>query len=140
LKGGGILPFGGDKGYKGFGLSFIVEILSGILTGIGFGNDPEQFVDRHDIEHRHNDGCFFAVFDVEAFRPLEEFKREVTDFVQFVKSSPPIDNYEVMYPGELEWRMEQKRRKEGIYVECETWSKLKAILIEHDLLDMIAGE
>ncbi len=52
---------GADQGHKGSGLSFMVEMLSGILTGLGFGIDPQA---------RHNDGCFIAVFNVEAFRPL----------------------------------------------------------------------
>ncbi len=56
-KGGAILPLGGPEGHKGYGLSVMVEILSGILTGLGFGHDPSG---------RHNDGCFMAVFNVEA--------------------------------------------------------------------------
>src|SRR5688572_19567843 len=34
-QGGVLLPFGGSEGYKGSGLAVIVEILSGILTGLG---------------------------------------------------------------------------------------------------------
>ncbi|KAA1302466.1 MAG: Ldh family oxidoreductase, partial [SAR202 cluster bacterium] len=60
-NGGAILPLGGDQGHKGYGLSSIVEIFSGILTGLGFGHDPSG---------RHNDGCFISVFNVSAFRDL----------------------------------------------------------------------
>ena len=61
-KGGALLPLGGTEGYKGSGLAAMVEILCGLLTGLGFGVEPTG---------RHNDGCFMAVFKVEAFRPLE---------------------------------------------------------------------
>ena len=64
--GGAILPVGGDQGHKGYGLSFMVEVLSGLLTGLGFGINPQG---------PHNDGVFMAVFAVDAFRPLDEFKQ-----------------------------------------------------------------
>ena len=129
FDGGAILPVGADQGHKGYGLSFMVEVLSGLLTGLGFGIDPQA---------RHNDGCFIAVFDVEAFRPLADFKREVREFVDFVKTSPPAKgSKEVLYPGELEWRTEQRRRMEGIYVEDETWQQLWALVQEYDLEEVV---
>jgi uncharacterized oxidoreductase len=130
INGGGILPLGGTRGYKGTGLSFIVEVLSGILTGIGFGSDTLDFKNRHKIEHRHNDGCFIAVFNVNAFRPLEEFKKEVTEFAKYLKNSKPINDDKIYYPGEIEWLNEQKNIKEGIYIEDLTWEKIKNILME----------
>ena len=100
--GGAILPVGADQGHKGFGLSFMVEMFSGLLTGLGFGIDPQA---------RHNDGCFLAVFDVAKFRPLEDFKQEMTEFAEFVKTSPPAPGFsEVYYPGEIEYRTELQRR------------------------------
>jgi LDH2 family malate/lactate/ureidoglycolate dehydrogenase len=67
LKNGGvILPLGGSEGHKGYGLSSMVEIFSGILPGLGFGHDPSG---------RHNDGCFIAVFNVAAFRDVDDLKR-----------------------------------------------------------------
>ena len=95
-KGGVLLPLGGAEGYKGYGLSAMVEVLSAVLPGLGFGVDPTG---------RHNDGCFIAMFNVEAFRPLETFKKEVTEFARLPEGDPPADGFtEVMYPGEVEWR------------------------------------
>ena len=117
--GGAILPIGGDQGHKGYGLSFMVEVLSGILTGLGFGIDPKG---------PHNDGVFMAAFAVEAFRPLDEFKREIAEFVAYIKDTPPAEGFpEVLYPGEIEYRTEQRRRREGIPVEDETWRQLTAL-------------
>jgi len=39
----------------------MVEVLCGLLTGLGFGIEPTG---------RHNDGCFMAVFNVAAFRTM----------------------------------------------------------------------
>jgi uncharacterized oxidoreductase len=124
-EGGAILPMGGDQAHKGYVLSFMVETLSGILTGLGFGIDPQG---------RHNDGSFLAVFDVNAFRPLDVFKRDIADFVAYLKQTPPAAGFtEVLYPGELEYRTTQQRRREGIYVEDETWRQLIALQQEYDL-------
>ena len=79
FSGGAILPVGVDQGHKGYALSFMVEVFSGLLTGLGFGIDPEG---------RHNDGCFIAAFNLEHFRPLDEFKKDMGEFVEFIKDSP----------------------------------------------------
>ena len=128
-RGGAILPLGADQGHKGYGLSFVVEVLSGILTGLGFGIDPQA---------RHNDGCFIAVFNVEAFRPLAEFKKQVREFAEFVKDCQPAKGFtEILYPGEIEWRTEQQRRREGIVIEDETWGQISALIEEHGLEGVI---
>jgi len=118
-NGGAILPLGGDQGHKGYGLSSIVEIFSGILTGLGFGHDPSG---------RHNDGCFISVFNVSAFRDLQDFKDEVTEFAAYLKSSETAPGFdEVLYPGEIEYRNETRQRKEGIFVEDSTWGELQSL-------------
>ena len=119
-SGGAILPVGGDQGHKGYALSFMVEVFSGLLTGLGFGIDPEA---------RHNDGVFIAAFNLEHFRPLEEFKKEMGEFVEYIKDSPPAAGFkEVLYPGEIEWKNEQTRRRDGIFVEDETWAQLSDLM------------
>jgi LDH2 family malate/lactate/ureidoglycolate dehydrogenase len=117
--GGALLPLGGSEGYKGTGLAVIVEILCGLLTGLGFGVDPEG---------RHNDGCFMAVFKVEAFRPLAQFRREVAEFARYLKATPPAEGSAgVLYPGEIEHWRELERTRDGIEVEEATWRKLQVL-------------
>jgi uncharacterized oxidoreductase len=97
----------------------MVEVLSGLLTGLGFGIDPKG---------PHNDGVFMAVFAVDAFWPLDEFKRQIAEFVKYIKETPPAEGFtEVLYPGEIEHRTEQQRRREGIPIEDETWGQLTAL-------------
>src|SRR5579875_899896 len=124
-QGGVLLPLGGSEGYKGYGLSVIVEILCGLLTGLGVGVEPTG---------RHNDGCFMAAFKVDAFRPLAEFKKEVGAFVEYLKATAPAEGSSgVFYPGEIEYRREQERRNNGIEVEEATWQKLHALAAEYGL-------
>ena len=124
-KGGALLPLGGTEGYKGSGLAAMVEVLCGLLTGLGFGVEPSG---------RHNDGCFMAVFNVAAFRPLNEFKREVAEFARYLKATPPSEGSPgVFYPGEVEYLREQQRKVSGIEVEDATWDKLRALADEYKL-------
>ncbi|MBV9563439.1 MAG: Ldh family oxidoreductase [Bradyrhizobium sp.] len=124
-KGGALLPLGGTEGYKGSGLAAMVEVLCGLLTGLGFGVEPTG---------RHNDGCFMAVFNVAAFRPLETFKKDVADFARYLKSTPPSEGSTgVLYPGEIEYLREQERRKNGIEIEDATWEKLRALATDYKL-------
>jgi len=126
--GGALLPLGGTEGYKGSGLAVIVEILCGLLTGLGFGVEPSG---------RHNDGCFLAVFKVDAFRPLAEFKREVAEFARYLKETPLSEGSTgVFYPGEVEYLREQERRKSGVEVEDATWKKLRTLASELMLADV----
>jgi LDH2 family malate/lactate/ureidoglycolate dehydrogenase len=117
FDGGALLPVGGaSQGHKGFGLSFMVETFAGILTGLGFGVDPSG---------RHNDGSLMIVLNPGAFRPADQFKREVAEFARYITETPPAPGVERVYhPGELEYLTEQKRRKEGIPIEDRTWQSL----------------
>jgi LDH2 family malate/lactate/ureidoglycolate dehydrogenase len=115
-SGGALLPPGGTEGSKGTGLAAIVEILSGLLTGLGFGVEPTGW---------HNDGCFMAVLNVSAFRRLETFKQEVTEFAQYLKATPSAQGFTgVYYPGEIGFCNEQDRRKNGVPLEDATWNKI----------------
>ncbi len=126
-EGGSSLPLGGEQGHKGYGLSVMVEIFSGILTGLGFGVEPSG---------RHNDGVFMAAFDVEAFRPLEEFKRDVTDFAAYLNRTPPAPGFsQVYYPGELEHLTTQRKLEEGIEVEEATWERLRELAVKYGVAD-----
>ena len=122
-QGGVILPLGGPEGHKGYGLSAMIEVFSGILTGLGFGVEPTG---------KHNDGVFMAAFKVDAFRDLETFKQEVTDFANYLKATPKAAGVdEIYYPGEIEHKRTQAQLKSGIDVEDKTWAELKALAEEY---------
>lgn len=131
-QGGALLPLGGTEGYKGTAISAIVEILSGILPGLGFGVEPTG---------KHNDGVFMACFNVNAFRPLETFKQEVTEFAKYISSTKPAAGVDrVFYPGEIEYVRSQDRLKNGIEVEDATWEKLIAVADKYGIRDQVPFE
>jgi LDH2 family malate/lactate/ureidoglycolate dehydrogenase len=119
---GALLPFGGPKGY---GLSFIVDVISGALAGAACGKDVcSLFPERR----KCNVGQFFLAINVDAFIPIRDFKATVDKVVLELRSSPPAPGYaSVLIPGEIEYRTEQKRLLEGVPLSDETWQRLKKL-------------
>src|SRR6185312_11133540 len=114
-----------SEGYKGSGLAAMVEVLCGLLTGLGFGVEPTG---------RHNDGCFMAVFNVAAFRPLKDFEKEVGEFARYLKSTPPSEGSPgVFYPGEIEYMRVYHKQKTAYEIEDATWDKLKSLAADYKL-------
>ncbi len=123
FNGGVLLPLGGDQAHKGYGLSFIVEMFCGLLTGLGFGLDPQG---------RYNDGIFLAAFDVDSFRSYDAFIGDMKDFIQYLKETPKAEGAtEILYPGELEFRTRLAREEQGIPLSDETWRQLTQLADEH---------
>ncbi len=58
---GSVLPLGGPKGY---GISMFIDILSGVLTGAGFGRHVKNMYDNW--EEPQNVGHFFIAIDLTA--------------------------------------------------------------------------
>jgi uncharacterized oxidoreductase len=114
-RGGMLLPAGG---YKGYGLSLLVEFLGGLLTGRGCPGLP-GFV--------AGNGVLFLVLSIEAFRPLEEFLAEVAALCERAKAVPPATGFaEVLLPGEPERHLTERRQAEGVVVDEATWVQLTA--------------
>jgi LDH2 family malate/lactate/ureidoglycolate dehydrogenase len=129
--GGALLPLGADQGHKGYGLSFMVEVLSGLLTGLGFGVDPKG---------RHNDGCFIAVFDVARFRELTGFSADVDEFIAFLKDTQLAEGFsEILYPGEMEQRRQAASLNGGLEVDDATWAELTALAGEAGITPPVAA-
>ncbi len=112
--GGALLPMGE---HKGSGLSFLMELLGGLLLGQG----SPKFADYG----KFRNGVLFIVLSVEAFRPLEPFlaeSRELSDL--FKTTAPALGVAEILLPGELERRTTAQRLQEGIPVDEATWAHL----------------
>jgi LDH2 family malate/lactate/ureidoglycolate dehydrogenase len=110
---GAILPFGGPVAHKGFALGVMVDILSGALSGAGCSQSDTC---------RLGNAMFFSVVDIEKFVSREEFLEQVTTLKRHIQSSPPAPGFqEILMPGMPEFRQEERRRREGILVDEETW-------------------
>ena len=73
-------------------------------------------------------GHFFGAMRIDAFRPGEDFKKDMDQWIQAFKNAEPInDNKKVIIPGEPETEIEIKRRKEGIPLVTDVVKDLKGL-------------
>ncbi len=114
-----LLPVGGHKGYC---LAFMVEVLSGVLSGSLFGRDVRQI---YDFTGPQGVGHFVGCINIEAIMPLNEFKHRLAQLIAQVKSSDLAEGYDRIYlPGEVEFNIEQERLQTGIPVPDEVLLEL----------------
>lgn len=120
-EGGSLLPLGSDSAHgshKGFGLGATVDILSAVLSGANYGPWVPPFVaflDPPADPVGKGIGHFVGALRVDGFRPVEEFKNHMDNWVDRFKSAKTIDpNQPVIIPGEPELAAEIERTNNGI--------------------------
>jgi len=120
-KGGALLPLGGDKehgSHKGYGLGAMVDILSGVLSGANYRPWVPPFVSYTEpSDNRVGEGIghFFGAMRVDAFRPADEFKNHMDQWIERFRTAKPIEGMErVLIPGDPERESEEIRKKEGV--------------------------
>lgn len=110
---GTILPFGGDLGYRGFGLGLLVEVLGASVAGVELGEaDPVPYINGFsllaiDPGAVTGDGARFAML-------TEQLKSYITE----TPAAPGHD--EVVLPGENEFRRQAQRQRDGVPLAAET--------------------
>lgn len=119
--GGSLLPLGSDKdhgSHKGYGLSATVDILSAVLSGANYGPWVPPFVAF--LEPSANPvgeglGHFFGAMRIDGFRPADDFKHHLDNWIERFKSAKTVDPAKsVIIPGEPEYAFEQERKVSGI--------------------------
>ncbi len=112
---GEILPMGGHKGYA---ISVIMDVLSGVLTGSAFG--PEV-AGPYQADKRSGAGHLLLALNVEAFEPLAAFNARMEALIDGLKATKLAKGFdEVLYPGEAEARSAARHRAEGLVLPADT--------------------
>jgi L-2-hydroxycarboxylate dehydrogenase (NAD+) len=111
-KGGGLLPLGGANeesgGHKGYGLSFMVDILSGVLAGSEFG--PNLYV-RDDAPPKVSH--LFGAIRIDAFIDVGLFKKILDDYIDTLRNSDKAVGQQRIYiHGEKEYECYQQQQEE----------------------------
>jgi LDH2 family malate/lactate/ureidoglycolate dehydrogenase len=119
LNGGALLALGGSdimRGYKGYGLSLLVDIFSGVLSGASFATKV-----GHPGENKPADvGHFFAAVRVDAFREVDEFKTDMDALLDELKNAPKAVGQERIYiHGEKEFELYERYEKDGVPLMAE---------------------
>jgi L-lactate dehydrogenase len=103
---GTILPLGGlDSGHKGYGLSLMVEALTGGLAGFG----------RADPKQGWGATVFVQIIDPEAFAGRKDFVRQMDEVARQCRASRPAQpGQAVRLPGEKGYRLAEQQRTQGV--------------------------
>ncbi|MFN0195513.1 MAG: Ldh family oxidoreductase [Planctomycetaceae bacterium] len=116
---GALLPLGGELGFKGFGLSVMIDLLAGVLSGSG--------VCRTDLPRGAN-GVWLYLLDIKAVIPPEEYDAWVNTYVSSIKGSRKQQGVtEILMPGEIEQRRKMQRLAEGVSLPDETWRQINVL-------------
>lgn len=112
---GVLLPF---AGYKGYAVSLMVEMLSGVLTGSGYSR---QVYSLHQAPDRQqNVGMFLAGIPTGLFMEQQEYNERTADFMKQVKNSRKAAGVErILFPGELEAEKRRRQLADGIVIDDE---------------------
>jgi L-2-hydroxycarboxylate dehydrogenase (NAD+) len=143
-QGGAILPLGSDRehgSHKGYCMGSIVDILSSVLSGAGYGPwvpPSVAFLPVLQNDDVKGTGHFFGAMRIDAFRPADEFKAAMDKWIMTFRNSTPAAGHEkVLIPGDPEREMEELRRKEGIPLMPALVEKVNEIARELRVIELI---
>ncbi|MBE0555767.1 MAG: Ldh family oxidoreductase [Proteobacteria bacterium] len=112
-------------GYKGYGITLMVDLLTGVLTDSNYGprvKGLDQDADRAGTAH-----SFMAV-SLAAFTDVAAFNARMEAYVDEIKTSQKARGSAVIYvPGEPEHLRVQERSEKGIPLQEKVAEELRAI-------------
>ncbi len=134
FEGGGLFPLGGPAetaGYKGYGLSAAIDILSGVLTGSSF---LAGVLNARIRPEPCGVGHFVAALKVEAFMELAEFGERMDEFIEELKTAPLADGCDKIYlAGEKEFAQWEINLRDGVPLHQEIWEELSSNCLKHNI-------
>jgi L-2-hydroxycarboxylate dehydrogenase (NAD+) len=120
-NGGALLPLGGDRehgSHKGYALGAIVDIFSAVLSGANYGPWVPPFpayVPMPENMPGKGIGHFFGAMRVDAFRPAEDFKKNMDQWIRRFREAKTVPGADaVLIPGDPEREAEIERMRDGI--------------------------
>lgn len=115
--GGSLLPFGG---HKGGGLALMIELVAGLLSGMGTAPMPE---------YAGGNGTVLLALSIAAFTDPAGFRQHASAFGKRVaQAADGTIDPGILLPGELEARTHEQREREGIPVPDLTRRQITALV------------
>ena len=104
-----LLPVGG---YKGYGITLVMDLLSGVLADSAFG---PRVKGTDTVAAVAGVGHAFLAVKIAAFDDVAAFKSRMDGYIDEIKGTPKAKGVtEIYLPGELEFLKERERREKGI--------------------------
>ena len=110
------------SGFVGSGLAWIVDILSGVITG---GNHAGKVKDPFDdFSGPQNVGHLFIVFKPNLF--VKDYNKRIKENIRLVKKLPKIKGTsDILYPGQNKFQRYKKNMKKNIKIPKAILDDLK---------------
>lgn len=123
------LPVGG---YKGLGLAYVVDILSGLITGGAFADQVRSQIKK---ANEPSLTCHFMLaINIANFISKEEMKERMKYYHEFISAIPMSEGYsKLVFPGEIEVRTMNERINNGIPVPLTTIDELNSLAVKFGL-------
>lgn len=119
-----LLPLGGPKGS---GLSLMMELMAGVLAGnpIVAPTIADKAARAAGFNGLQN--VFMLAVDIEAYRPLIDFRRDAEELAATIKGLPRRPGFDdILLPGERGARTAAQREAQGIPLPGPIWQSLVA--------------
>lgn len=126
-----LLPIAGAKGY---GLMMMVDILSGVLLGLPFGNKVTSMY--NDLTEGRNLGQLHIVINPEFFTGLANFKQSISTTMNDINNLKPAPGFDkVSYPGQRSAQKEEESEENGIEIVDDIYNYLVSDVIHNNNFD-----
>ena len=97
--------------FRGSGLAWMVDILSGVITGANHGGKVKDPFD--DFTGPQNVGHLFFVFRPNLF--VKNYKKRIKENIKIIKKLPKINRIKkILYPGENKFNVYKRNLKKNI--------------------------
>jgi LDH2 family malate/lactate/ureidoglycolate dehydrogenase len=139
-QGGGMLTLGGDQvhgSHKGYCMAAVIDIFSSLFSGANFGPfvpPSVAYLPVPETQVGEGTGHFFGAMRVDAFRPADEFKSAMDQWIKtFRNARPARGETRVLIPGDPEREAEKINRQSGIKLVPAVVDDLKAMAAEQGM-------
>lgn len=122
-NGGALQPMAAHKGY---GLSLLVDMLSGLLSGGEVTNGVPSWC--FELEKKNRASHAFIAINIGAMQPEEAFIGRTEAYIDYIKASPKAKgSSSIYYPGEIEWNRKRNAEIEGITLPDDVVGSLELL-------------
>ena len=135
-----MVTLGGDRehgSHKGYCMTAVIDIFSALFSGASFGPFVPPSVAYLPVPEKkvgEGTGHFFGAMRIDAFRPADEFKAAMDEWITTFRNAKPVGGQtRVLVPGDPEREAEEQNLKSGIKLVPAVVDDIRTIAAEQGM-------